>query len=278
MHMIGFPFLPILNLFDIGNLHFFLFIVYYNNELYFYMNIKIRESKAITVMDIEGRIDINGSDFIEMVGWILKNNKVKILCNFENVELVDYSGLSILAIAYKNVTNHGGAMKFCNVGLHIRELFRVVQMDKIFRCYSGEEEALKAFEEKEAELELKPLRRRFKRIEINIRAAYRPVLVPEKAGKAGKECCGKVVNISGAGIFVATHNLLPVKTVVKLEIAIPKEMVPLEMDGMVIWIADKGMQPQCYPGMGIKFINVDAEKQKELIDFIDKNVTHRSET
>lgn len=239
------------------------------------MNIRIREADNITILDIEGRIDIDSSEFIETVGWVLKNNKTKLLCNFENVELVDYSGLSILAIAYKNVGNHNGAMKFYNVGLHIRELFRVVQMDRVFKCYESEDAAIKAFDEKALEIEARPLRRRFKRLEINIDAA---LTESGGRGKQGRVESGKVVNISGAGMFVSTPHAFPVKTKLKLEISIPKEMIPLEMEGMVIWIADKALQSYCYPGVGIQFINVNNEKQKELIDFIDRNITHRSET
>lgn len=238
------------------------------------MKIKFRESEDITILDIEGSIDINASELVETVGWLLKNNKLKILCNFENVELVDYSGLSILAIAYKNVANHNGVMKFCNVGLHIKELLRVVQLDKIFYCYDTEEEALKNFDEKILELERRPLRRRFKRLEININVDFNIVKTKVKETKIHK---GKVLNISGAGMFIYSPDLFPVRTTLNLEISLPEELAPLEMEGMVIWIADKNLQSYCYPGMGVQFINVNAEKQKELLDFIDKNVTHRSE-
>ncbi|NQU73686.1 MAG: PilZ domain-containing protein [Candidatus Omnitrophica bacterium] len=238
------------------------------------MTIRVREAGSITVLDVEGRVDINASEFIEVVGRVLKNNKTKILCNFENVELVDYSGLSILAIAYKNVVNHNGIMKFYKVGLHVKELFRIVHMDKLFYCHDNEEEALKYFDDKTLDSCNRPLRRRFKRLEINITAAFKPAQV---TGKEVQEYSGKVLNISGAGLFIYASHLFPVRTQLKLEISLPNELVPLEMDGMVIWMADKSLQSDCYPGMGVQFIDVDSEKQKELLEFIDKNITHRSE-
>lgn len=239
------------------------------------MKIRVREVKDITVLDVEGRIDIDSAEFIETVGWVLKNNKLKILCNFENVDLVDYSGLSILAIAYKNVANHNGTMKFHSVGIHIKELFRIVQMDRVFQCYDNEQEAILNFDEKVLELERKLLRRRFKRLEINIEVTFRPKKIRDKAAKT---YTGKVVNISGAGLFISARYIFPVRTQLDLEISLPKEMVPIEMEGMVIWVAEKNLQSYCYPGMGVQFINVDSQKQKELLDYIDKNITHRSET
>jgi len=239
------------------------------------MKIRIRESKDVTVLDVDGHIDIDAAEFIETVGWILKNNKLKMLCNLENVELVDYSGLSILAIAYKNVVNHNGVMKFCNVALHIRELFKIVQMDKVFQCYDNEELALLNFDEKILELERRQLRRRFKRLEVGIDITFSP----KKAGaKENQQCKGKALNISGAGLFICTPNIFPIRTQLNLEISLPKELIPLEAEGMVNWIAEKNLQPYCYPGMGVTFIKLDPQIQKELLDFIDKNITHRSET
>jgi anti-sigma B factor antagonist len=239
------------------------------------MKLHIREAADILIIDIEGSVDIDSSEFIETIGWLLKNRKSKILCNFEAVEMVDYSGLSILAIAYKNVINHGGIMRFCNVGLHIRELFRLVQMEKIFQSYNSEGEAIESFNEHLLELERLPLRRKFKRLEMNMEARFR---LQKPAAPESHVCAGKVLNISGAGMFIYTRYLFPVRTKLYLEISIPKELSPIEMEGMVIWIADKNLQLHCYPGMGVEFIHLDAQRQKDLLEFIDKNVTHRSET
>ena len=45
----------------------------------------------------------------------------------------------------------------------------------------------------------------------------------------------------------------------------------------VIWIADKELQPHYYPGMGVAFISIGQEKEKAIIDFIDKNIIHRAD-
>ena len=70
------------------------------------MNIKIREKENVVILDLEGIIDINSSDFIETVGTVVKNKAKSIICNFEKVEAVDYTGVSVIAVAYKNVLNH----------------------------------------------------------------------------------------------------------------------------------------------------------------------------
>ena len=63
------------------------------------MPARFRESGNITVLDIEGNVDINSSDIIESIGYLLNSGKSNFIFNLENVNLVDYSGLSVLAIA-----------------------------------------------------------------------------------------------------------------------------------------------------------------------------------
>lgn len=67
------------------------------------MSIRVREVENVSILDIDGNVDINSSEIIETVGWLINTGKLYILLNLENVDLVDYSGLSVLAIAYKNV-------------------------------------------------------------------------------------------------------------------------------------------------------------------------------
>lgn len=224
----------------------------------------------VNVLDIEGSIDINSSDIIETVGWLVNTGKLYILLNLENIDLVDYSGISILAIAYKNAVNHKGKLKFLNVPLSVIELFRVVRLDTVFENYVNEETAVRSFYEEEADK--MHLRRKFKRLDIHLKVKYK--LISDQ--KRPKVFESEVLNISAAGIYTYTHYTLPINSMLDLEINLPG--VPsLETTGRVIWLADKDLQLHSYPGMGVAFIHLTPEKEKVVIDFIDKNITHRAE-
>ena len=106
------------------------------------MKIRIRMAGKVNVLDIEGKIDINSIQIIEIIGELLKYKKIDLLCNFTNVEHLDYNGLSILTIAYKNVINRNGKMKFCNVPVHILGLFKVAHLDSTFEIYNNEKTLL----------------------------------------------------------------------------------------------------------------------------------------
>ncbi len=238
------------------------------------MKIRIREAGNISIIDIEGRIDINSSEIIESVGWLIKSRKKDILLNFDKVDMLDYSGISILAIAYKNVVNHKGKLKFCSVSLHIEKLFNLVRLDSIFEIYKDEETALKTFHY-ESPIDKKQLRRRFKRLDASIDVEFSQVKSKKKLRVLWYT--GKLLNISGDGLFLYTKKLLPVGENIKLKVDLRNRRL-FETDGVVIWIADKSIQPQSYPGMGICFKNIRKRDQDRMLKFINEHLVHRSAT
>ena len=235
------------------------------------MGIRIREERQVEIRDIDGKIDINSSDLVEMVGWLVNTGKVNIVLNLEGVDMVDYSGLSILAIAYKNVVNHKGKLKFLNVPLSVVELFRVVKLDGVFENYLDEDAAINSFFEEE--VDKLHLRRKFKRLSIHLKVRYRLV----GGQKHPKVFEGEVLNISAAGLYVYSAYTLPINSLLDLEFSIPGTTETLDATGRVSWLADKEIQPHSYPGMGVSFFHLTSEKEQAIIDFIDKNVSHRAE-
>lgn len=234
------------------------------------MPVRIRESKNINILDVEGHVDINSSDLIETVGWLTSTGKINIVLNLESVDMVDYNGLSILAIAYKNIVNHKGKMKLIGVSTSVMELFKVVKLDSVFDIYMDEESAVNSFFDKETS-SLK-LRRKFTRLDIHLTANYRIWGTTE-----GKALVGTILNISAAGMYIYTPDILPINTRIDAEIFFPGASKPFRSEGRVAWISDKEIQPHSYPGMGITFLHLDAESERLIIDFIDKNIIHRSE-
>ena len=235
------------------------------------MEIRKRFYRNIAVLYISGKVDIDAAVFIEETGRLLREGIRKILCNFVNVESVDYNGLSILAIAYKNAVNQKGILKFCSVPKHIKSLFKSARLDIVFDMFSDEESALKAFNVS-TKVDKLNLRRRFKRVDANI-----PVKFKTGLSAGTKFLRGKILNLSGEGMFVYSKNTLPVSTQLYLEIGMAGEKkAPLTLMGTVMWLADKELQSHTYPGMGIKFGNLEKKSQEKIISFIDKNLIRRT--
>ena len=235
------------------------------------MPLRLREARGISIIDIDGNIDINSSDIVEAVGSLLSSGKINILLNFENVGLVDYSGLSILAISYKNVVNHKGKIKFLNIPLSVLELLKIVKLESVFENYTDEDSALESFyNDSFTQLHL---RRKFKRLDIHLKVQY-SIVGGQKAPKVFE---GAALNISAAGIYIYTPYTLPMNSVLELKLILPDTAGELTASGRVVYIADKDIQPHSYPGMGVAFAHLTPEKEKAIINFIEKNIVFRVE-
>jgi uncharacterized protein (TIGR02266 family) len=97
------------------------------------------------------------------------------------------------------------------------------------------------------------------------------------SGKTAKIHDGKVLNISAAGVYIYTHDILPINSRVDLEFTLPDPHVVFQAEGNVVWLADKQLQPHSSPGMGVAFSHLSNEKERTIVDFIDKNTTYRSD-
>jgi anti-anti-sigma factor len=234
------------------------------------VEIRKRFSDDIAILYVAGKIDINSAAIIEKTGELLKEGIKKILLNFANVNMIDYHGLSLLAIAYKNAVNQKGILKFSNVPGHLKELFKATRLDRTFEVYPDEAGALKTFNLSN-KVDTLRLRRRFKRIDVSIPVKYKVGL-----SAAAKLLRGKILNLGGEGLYVYTKDTFPVSTELYMEMRVKHRKEPITLMGTVIWLADKELQPHSYPGMGIKLTGLDKKTQGRIIDFIDKNLTMRS--
>ena len=234
------------------------------------MKIRIREKEKVIILDLEGNIDINASSFIETVGWALATRGKDILCNFEGVNLLDYVGVSVIAVACKNVFNHDGRIKVYNVPAHIRKVFDAVGLGKVLEDYNSEEAALHAFKEdkKIAKIMEMNLRRRFKRITL-----WTDIELKDKSSASSEWAHGKVLNLSGVGAFITSDHTFEVGTQVLCRIHLEPVPGVIEVEARVKWFAAKESISLESPAMGLEFDHIDSQKQREIIEFVEKNLT-----
>ena len=246
------------------------------------MKIKITYQEDIAILGIEGKININSSRLIEAVASLLETGTERIVIDMAGVEFVDYNGLSVIAIAYKNALNNHVAVHLCNISLHIKELLRVVKLDDVFSIYGTLKDAINGFSDSkkptldDEESIPEQLRRRFMRLDMELPITYR-LAKPSNSKNGNHLYSGRMANISGAGVFVRSLHILPPGSEVIVEIALDKKVEPLIVDGIILWTADKELQPDMYPGMGIGFKDFTHRQQEQLIEYIEKHTVHRKE-
>jgi len=237
------------------------------------MKINIREKDGVVILDLEGNIDINASDFIETAGWVVLNKSRDVLCNFENVQFIDYVGISLIAVVYKNILNHKGRMKLYKVPLHVQKLFTVVGMDRVFDYHDTEEEAITSFKQEEnfTEILKKQLRRRFKRIPITAPIEFKQKDSNQEFRK------GKVLNLSAIGVFLITDHILPIDQILTIRLPLLPKPGVIEAEAKIVWVADEQIQPLESPAMGLEFHNIEPEKQEQIVEFVERHLTHSSQ-
>jgi anti-anti-sigma factor len=234
------------------------------------MEIKARQNENIVILDLCGRIDADSANLIEVVGECVRDGYNDILCNFEEVEFIDYMGISAIVIAYREVINNNGRLKFINIPTHLKGVFSVSGLDRIIEIYAREDLAINSFKEDKIIEKIKKiqLRRRFKRLPLDIK-------VELKTKYDNPPVCLEVdlLNLSAIGAYIYGCDRFKLGDEVILRLKLSPKPEELELEAKVVWLSDKQILPQLHPGMGIEFCDISTADQKKLLEFIERNLS-----
>jgi len=237
------------------------------------LEIKARQAGNIVILDLSGRIDVDSANLVEVVGQCVRDGYADILCNLEDVEAIDYMGVSVVIIAYKEVFNHRGRIKFVNIPAHLKGVFAISGTDRVIEIYASEDLALNSFKEDKIIENIKrmQLRRRFKRLPVDLK-------IELKSKKDDSPACLKVdiINLSAVGAFIFGCAKFKLGDEVVLKMKLAPRHEELELEAVVVWVPDKEVQMHEYPGIGVEFRNISNANQQKLIEFIDRNLSFTS--
>lgn len=237
------------------------------------MEIRARTKGNIIILDLFGRIDVDSANLVEAVGQCVHDGYTDILCNFEEVDFIDYLGVSAIALAYREVVNNNGRMKFANIPAHLKNIFSVTGLDRVIEIYATEDLATNAFKEDKVIENIKKLqlRRRFKRLPIDIKVELR-----DKYTKG--PVCFKVdiLNLSAIGAYIYGCDKFKLGDEVVLKFKLPLKSEELELQAKVVWLPDNQIQQHLRPGMGVEFCNLSPSSQEKLLEFIERNLSRMS--
>ncbi|MFH1457578.1 MAG: anti-sigma factor antagonist [Candidatus Omnitrophota bacterium] len=237
------------------------------------MEIRARQKNNIIILDLHGRIDIDCANFVEVVGQCIRDGFCDILCNFEEVDFIDYMGVSVVVIAYKEVVNSKGRMKFTNVPAHLKNVFSIAGLDRIIEIYATEDLALNSFKEDKVIEDIKKmqLRRRFKRLPIDIK-----IELKSKYDKDFRCLKLDILNLSAVGAYIYGYDKFKLGDEVILKMGLPPKNEDIELDAKVVWLPDKQIQHIIHPGMGVEFSRIPSSVQQKLLNFIERNLSFMS--
>ena len=111
------------------------------------MQIAERESGAVTVLDLSGRITMgeDGNLLKDKLQSLLHQGKKNILFNLAQVSYVDSAGLGAIVAGYTTVTKEGGSLKLANVTKKLQDLLSITKLLTVFETFDSEDEALRSY-------------------------------------------------------------------------------------------------------------------------------------
>ena len=112
----------------------------------FLMELNVREKDGITILDIEGEIDLyNAPNLKNIINGLIDERRYEIILNLEKVSYIDSSGIGAIISSLSNLKKYQGSLKLLNVQAAVRKVFELTKLVSFFEIYSNESEAIMSF-------------------------------------------------------------------------------------------------------------------------------------
>jgi len=111
------------------------------------LQISIRESGDVTIMDLRGRSTIDGeSELLDnRLRKLIANGVRRVLLNLADLTQVDSSGVGVIISTYVSLRDQGGDLKLLCPSGRVWEVLKVLHLLEIIPSFEDETEALVSF-------------------------------------------------------------------------------------------------------------------------------------
>lgn len=107
---------------------------------------KVEGEREVAILEVGAILDSTNVDkFFLEVNKLFKEGIYRIVIDLSRTNYISSGGLSVIADACKKTDRLGGRLVVAGASDSIRELFSVVQLDRIFQFYLDKESALESF-------------------------------------------------------------------------------------------------------------------------------------
>ena len=112
------------------------------------LQVSIRESGDITILDLRGRSTIDGGESQLLSSQLQKlaaNGVCKLLLNLADLAQIDSSGVSIIVNTFVSLKGQGGELKLLRPCGRVLEVFMALHLLEIIPTFEDETQALASF-------------------------------------------------------------------------------------------------------------------------------------
>ena len=111
------------------------------------MEITIREERGISILNLNGRLDLaSGASLKDEIKGLLENERKLFHLNLAQVEFINSSGLGVLVSIMKEVRLCKGRLTLSDLASYVQEIFEITQLSHIFEIFASEEEVLNSYQ------------------------------------------------------------------------------------------------------------------------------------
>ena len=108
------------------------------------MTVTVRERGQATIVDVEGQLTFESTPDLRghLLKTLKKKNQAAVLVNLGAVGYMDSSGIATLVEGLKAAQANQVPFGLCGLGKNLRNVLELVRLDKVFRIFASEDEAL----------------------------------------------------------------------------------------------------------------------------------------
>jgi len=109
------------------------------------MHLKEATHKGIDVFALRGDIDLHFAPVLRSVLQAKINGRCPaLIVDMAQVSLIDSTGLSVLIEYFRDCGRHGGVLCLCGLNDELKEIFRIVRLDRTIPMFATVDEAANA--------------------------------------------------------------------------------------------------------------------------------------
>jgi len=111
------------------------------------LQISIRDSGDVTILDLHGRVTIGvDSDLLQVhLKKLVAQGVRKLLLNLEDVTQLDSLGISAVVATHVSLTRQGGSLKLLCPSGRVQDVLRVIHLADFIPTFEDEAQALTSF-------------------------------------------------------------------------------------------------------------------------------------
>lgn len=106
----------------------------------------IKEKGDVSIINLKGYLDAHTAPALENnFNELIKNNKFKIVVNFEDLAYISSAGLGVFMAYIENIRDNKGDIKLAKMSDKVYNIFDLLGFPLLYEIYKDEEEAIKKF-------------------------------------------------------------------------------------------------------------------------------------